>query len=225
VTARLELYDRRMRDLRPHAASVGPEPSLFPEVAWDRVLLAPTAGRARGAELLVARPAGRRTDWTAGYALAEAYELVAGARLPRPTDQRHAVRVDWALRPESERWRLSVAWQWHSGRPYTPTEVAVDTLVATAQELDFLARFRPGALYAARLPAYQRLDLRWTRFVATRRGRGSLFVELHNALGARNVRGYYTTVAVNPATRGLEFRRQPGRHFPRLPAAGAGWEF
>jgi hypothetical protein len=225
AAARVELYDRRMRTLRPHAASVGPEPTLFPEVAWDRVLLAPTTGRARGAELLVARPAGRRTDWTASYALAEAYEWAGGARLPRPTDQRHAARVDWALRPASERWRLSVAWQWHSGRPYTPTELVVDTLVANAREFRYLASLRPGALYAERLPAYRRLDLRWTRYATTRRGRGSLFVELHNALGARNVRGYYPMVAYDRATQALVVSRRPGRHFPRLPSAGAGWEF
>jgi hypothetical protein len=174
-------------------------------------------------ELLVTRAAGARTDWSAAYALSSAADRLQGRDVPRATDQRHALRGDWSVHPAGNAWRLSLAGTWHTGWPYTPTLVAVDTVADTPTRFDLQALRAPGPIRSGRLPAYRRVDARWTRYVDTRRGRLALYAEVYNLLGTRNVRGYFTDVDVSG--RRVTFRPGASHWLPRLPAAGASWDF
>src|SRR6185503_16528530 len=151
---------------------------VFPEINWDRVRVDPERGRARGVEFLLARDEGRRVDWSAGYALAEITDRIAGRDVPRATDQRHTVSADWAYRPTSNKWRLSVAGVWHTGWPFTPQVVTIDTLYTSATSFTILPHWAGGDLNTERLPSYRRVDARWTRFIDTRNGRVALFAEV-----------------------------------------------
>ena len=223
IVARVNAYDRTLTWSRTRYLNASSSITPFPEVAYDRLQIPPGTGRAHGVELAVSDGDGANVEWSASYALAEAVDHIDGRDVPRATDQRHTAHVDWSWHPASNAWRLAVAGTWHTGTPDTPDVVQIDTLVNTPTQLTIDSRWRPGPLYSERVPAYRRLDVRWTRFIATSRGRASLFVELYNALGAENVRGYYTNVGISGRT--VQLVRGTRTQLPRIPSAGFTWEF
>jgi hypothetical protein len=225
LTARVEAYDQRVSPRRPRWMNVGGDLDMLPEIAWDRVLIAAERGRARGVELLLASDARGRVDWSTSYTLASATDAVGGRDVARVSDQRHAVQLNWSYHPRSDRWRLSMSTTWHSGRPYTPQLVDVDTVTNTPQQFRIVTPSRyAGELSSGRFPNYHRVDARWTRYFDTRRGRLSVFAEVFNLLNTKNIGTYYTNVNVDRQRR---VTLVPGfdTMIPRLPTAGIAWEF
>ena len=149
VTARVEAYDRHTTNARPLYTNASAEIWTFPEVMWDRMRVDRTESRDRGVELQVGRSVGGLMDWSLGYALASSNDLVDGSWAPRALDQRHALHGDWSLRPTNNAWRLSVGGVWHSGWPYTPTNLALDTLVNGSGQLVARPTRSVGALNSA----------------------------------------------------------------------------
>jgi outer membrane cobalamin receptor len=223
IVARVNAYDRTLTWNRSRYVNASSAITPFPEVSYDRLRIPPGTGRARGVELAVSDGGGANVEWSASYALAEAVDHIAGRDVPRATDQRHTAHVDWSWHPASNAWRLAIAGTWHTGTPDTPDIVLIDTLVNTPTQLTISSKWKPGLLYSERVPDYRRLDVRWTRFITTSRGRASLFVELYNALGAENVRGYYTNVGITGHT--VQLVRGTRTQLPRIPSAGFTWEF
>jgi hypothetical protein len=112
---------------------------------------------------------------------------------------------------------------WRSGWPFTPPVIGVDTLENTPTTFRVFGTLTPGALNSERLPPYQRIDVRWTRFFDTRRGTISLFVEVFNLLNTENVRGYFGRL--NVQNRIVWVSREADQNLPRIPAVGIAWRF
>jgi hypothetical protein len=223
LAGRIEVYDRRTSDARPVFLNAGGDILLFPEISWDRVRVDRTAGRDRGVELQASRAGADRAEWSVSYALASSTDVVSGRSIPRALDERHAVHADWSFRPSSNAWRLSVGGVWHSGWPYTPTVLQVDTLENTDVRFSVRETRLPGTLNSERLPSYHRIDARWTRYFDTRHGRVSVFGEVYNLLDKANVRGVWKELQVRG--RGVVIRTGEFTGWPRLPLAGLTWEF
>jgi hypothetical protein len=223
VTARVEAYERRLTNARGRYMNLGGDLWLFPELLWDRTLVERTAGLDRGVELQLARSDAERTDWSVGYALSSSTDEVNGRMLPRAFDQRHAVHVDWSLHPKNNSWRLSLGGLWHSGWPYTPTELSVDTVTNTPTQFDVKTWRTPGELNSARLRSYHRVDVRWTKYFHTQHGRLAVFGEVYNLLGTVNPRGYWRDATVKD--RQVALTSGEINQWPRLPVAGFSWQF
>ncbi len=223
VVARVEAYERRLTNARGRYMNLGGDLWLFPELLWDRTLVARTAGRDRGVELQLARSGAERMDWSVGYALSSSTDEVGGRTVPRAFDQRHAVHADWSLHPRNNSWRLSVGGLWHSGWPYTPTNLSVDTVKNTPTEFAISTWRTPGELNSARLRSYHRVDVRWTKYFHTRAGRLAVFGEVYNLLGTVNPRGYWRDATVN--NRQVSLTTGEINQWPRLPVAGFSWQF
>ncbi len=142
LTLRVEAYHKKLSDLRPRSqnlrdgATGNPQ---FPEIEEDRIRLLPSHGTAKGLELFVKKDNGDRFNWWASYSLAVAEDYVAEVVLPphfegvvaaeniagtmvlRPFDQRHTFYGDAGYRL-NEKWGFNVAFQVHTGWPYTLTE-------------------------------------------------------------------------------------------------------
>jgi hypothetical protein len=223
VVARVEAYERRLTNARGRYMNLGGDLWLFPELLWDRTLVERTAGRDRGVELQLARSNAERTDWSVGYALSSSTDEIDGRTVPRTFDQRHAVHADWSLHPRNNSWRLSVGGLWHSGWPYTPTNLSVDTVKNTPTELAITTWRTPGELNSARLRSYHRVDVRWTKYFHTQAGRLAVFGEVYNLFGTVNPRGYWRDAKVN----GRQVTLTSGEinQWPRLPVAGFSWQF
>jgi hypothetical protein len=148
---------------------------------------------------------------------------VAGRTIARSLDERHAVHADWSIRPRSNAWRLSAGAVWHSGWPYTPTVLVVDTLENTDARFSIRSTSTVGDLNSQRLRSYKRVDVRWTRYFDTARGRLSVFGEVYNLLDTENARGMWKLLRVRG--RGVLVETGEITQWPRLPLAGLTWEF
>lgn len=110
---RVEVFDKRMRNVRPGYENLLDPVTLLPEIAVDRVRVAPQSSRAYGAELSM-RWEPRRT-WSAwlGYGWSEVTDRFEASRALRTWDQRHSAvtGVAWTRGP----WQISGNLAWHSG--------------------------------------------------------------------------------------------------------------
>jgi outer membrane cobalamin receptor len=223
LSFRAQTYERVMSNERARWINTGPLLDALPELAIDRALLAASVGRSQGAELTLARHRADHIEWSAGYTLSRSTDDVQGVTIPRAADQRHAVVLDWAFHPTSNAWRVAVAAVWHSGRPYTPNEVVVDTVVDTPNQFSISPVNQLGAVNSLRTPSYHRIDARWTRYVDVGHGRLIVFAEVFNVLNTKNSRGSMTSV--NLIGRQVSLTSQPEETIGRFPTLGLTWEF
>jgi outer membrane receptor protein involved in Fe transport len=217
VVVKLDAYDRRYSQLNPTYLNLNNGSVVFPEAEFDRQFLERQSGRARGVELVVQRREGRRFDWAGSYSLAKAEDdLVFYGRTPRARDQRHTLYLDVTYAPDA-RWRLSWAWQVHSGWPYSLRRI--DTL--TNGDQVFVGTFEE--INRARFPAYHRLDARVTRIIPLRRNSLRVFMDVFNVYDRNNPRGYdYLQEEVD----GRRVVRALGSsQLPFLPSLGVSFEF
>jgi hypothetical protein len=215
---RLEAYQRRTTHERPRYTNLYNHVNTFPEVEEDRALVTPDRGVARGVEFLVKHQATGRFGWSASYSLSSAKDLVAGAWIPRPFDQRHAVTLDATLQP-SPNWRLTAAWLYHSGWPITTAAFVLRPLRTGGSILE--PTF--GPLLTTRLPSYNRVDLRGTRTFHTHHGDLSAFIDIFNMFNRTNARAIDYSISLNGTT--LRVDPSLDRQLPRLPTFGLSWEF
>lgn len=223
VSLHAQAYERTTSQHGARWISASSSINLVPELSYDRRVIFPNVGRARGLETSLGRDRSSNMDWNVVYALARVTDDVNGVTIPRSVDQRHAVNLDWAVHPRSNRWRLTVAGMWHSGWPYTPEIPKIDTVENTAQRFVIFAQQQLGLINSARAPSYSRVDARWTRYFDTRRGRVTLFAEVFNLLDHHNVRGQFGNVFVNG--RSVTVNEQARTSIGRLPSIGFNWEF
>ncbi|MEN9813313.1 MAG: hypothetical protein RL479_1999, partial [Verrucomicrobiota bacterium] len=190
--ARLEAYSRDSLRIRPRWENLENAYDIFPEAQLDRFRVAPSAGSARGLELML-RGRSSRWNWNASYSLAKAEDRVEGRWLPRSRDQRHAVSADATFVPARD-WQLSAAWSFHSGWPTTGTSYRLESLTEGRQ----VAVPIVGPAYALRLPDYHRLDLRLARRFAGPWGEWRVHLDLFNAYGRRNLSLWFPVSGLIP---------------------------
>lgn len=227
---RMELYTKTGSHLRPILRNWKSGLNVFPESAEDRILVYPISTSSRGMELYHERKVGSRVNVRAGYALSfvderlsrvdninDRQKLVFDSTHRAPQDQRHALNVDVSYRPR-EKWSVNSALTFHSGWPFTD-EIGVPVRKRNGtMDLAVL----PDSLYAGRLPAYQRLDLRVTRRVKTAHSEFRMFVEAINLTNHENVLGY-DVYRAKDASGALVLARDTETWFSILPSIGLSW--
>lgn len=227
VTARAELYDRRVRDPHPVFLNLARELNPLTELQSDRRRIDPTRSRARGLELLVERQGRGSFDWSASYALAKAEDEVDGVWSPRTLDQRHTVTLRAAYR-RGDAWQISGLWHYHTGWPATEQIFEAKVLEATGDEVEraVLIRQEFGPLNQDELPAYHRFDLRVTRGFDFGRSRLEVFLDVFNLFDRTNHRGFEYDLRVDRERGTLRATREPGEEMlPLLPTLGLRWVF
>jgi len=218
IDLRLEAYDERFTAMRPRFVSREDTGELFPELVVARIRIDPEIGFARGIEMMARKRAPRGFNGSVMYARSSSRQKIDGQWVPRPRDQRNAFAID-ASWGSARGWRLSSAWQWHSGWPRTPVTLHVDTV---NNQIEVYREF--GTYNTARLPAYHRMDVRVSRQFATNRGRVLLYVDVYNLYGRENARSldtYLDNIVNGKPVYGYAIDSL----LPRLPSFGVQWEF
>ncbi|GIV59980.1 MAG: TonB-dependent receptor [Rhodothermaceae bacterium] len=211
------------------------------------------AGRAYGVELLIEhrrlRPGDAWSGWLS-YAFARAERARSageGGPVPFDYDRRHAVNlvVD---RHFGRHVHVALTWRFGTGFPYTPAR-GVEPLVAVVddpvnEERRGVVLTDPATGYvrlvprygnaenvnSARLPAYHRLDVRFTFVLPWRRGVFEFYLDLINVYNRRNVLAYRYFIdvieppgglpgALTPPPKPVLFR-EPVYMFPFIPSFG-----
>jgi hypothetical protein len=197
ITAlRAEVYRRSVENPRPRYESLFEAFERFPEGEPARVRVEPESGRAKGVELFLQGRGGSRFGWWVNYALAKTEETIAGEEVPRSIDQRHTVNVDVNYRL-GRGWDANLAWRFHTGWPTTPLAAA---------ETGGAASPAVGPRNSGRLPNYHRLDARVSRKWSIRSGSLTVFGDVQNAYGRRNVAGF--DLEVDDATEEIFLKKE-----------------
>jgi hypothetical protein len=204
LAIRFEWFRKLQSDPRPHFENLLDPMSLVPEIAPDRVEVAPLAAEARGAEISAVSE-GHDFSWWLGLVWSEAWDSLGGERAPRSWDQTWAVTggIDWIR----GNWRLGAVAGSHRGWP--TTRVQGDEL---------------GVRNADRFPIRATLDLRaeYRRPLAI----GSLAVtfEVANAVNVGNA-CCQRLIPVDGGAGGTTFETQESDWLPVVPSIGVLWEF
>jgi outer membrane cobalamin receptor len=219
IGLRAEAYERLSSHLRPHWENMLGPFNLFPESLYDRIMLRPSRGRARGIELTAEHRGKGRFGWGATYACAVSEEQVGDRWIPLNRDQRHTFYADLTYVPARD-WQLSCSWQYHTGWP--TTDIIYSLVRLKDGSLTYTWTYGPYS--SLRAPAYHRLDLRATRTYRLKHSVLRAYLDIFNAYDQRNVDGYDTPSAT--VVNGQLIVSKPALGmFPILPSFGLSWEF
>jgi hypothetical protein len=204
IALRLEWYRKLQSDPRPHFENLLDPMSLVPEIAPDRIEVAPLAAEVRGAEISAVAD-GRMLNWWVGLAWSEAWDSLGGRRQARSWDQTWAVTAgfDWV----HGSWRYGAVASTHRGWP--TTQVGSDSL---------------GPRNEDRFPTRATIDLRaeYRRPLAV--GNLAVTFEVTNALNVGNA-CCQRLILEDDGAGGTSFTTQETAWLPTVPSIGVLWEF
>ncbi|HKQ60779.1 MAG TPA: TonB-dependent receptor [Candidatus Polarisedimenticolaceae bacterium] len=211
----LNAYQKRMCRLRPRYENLFDPFGFFPEGDADRVRIAPEAARAEGLELLLGG-----ASWWAAYTLSRAEDRIDGDWQPRSWDQRHALDAGLRWKP-GERWELTFAGSYHSGRPTTPVSAVTRPRADGSLEIVPIL----GTRNSTRLPSYERVDLRVRRFVPIRGTELQVFASVSNVFDRHNVCCVADFDYTLEPDGSVDVTRQTRHGLSRLLTLGLSWAF
>ena len=196
---RLESYIKELSDLFV----------LGPEIKFTNY----GRGSVRGLEIFYERsPASRLNGWISyAYSIARRKDQLGTPEYHPLQDQRHTFSAVMNYRFD-RRWKFSLKWAAHSGKPYTPvlgSEPLVD------EETGLTIGYLPveGEINSSRFPEYQRLDVRLDRLFQFQGWSLNLYLEVLNVYNHKNIYDYSYSKDYS--------RRISTYQFPLLPAIGA----
>lgn len=185
---------------------------LLPELASDRLAIAPSEARVSGFELtLKYDPNDSFLGWIS-YTRSKAEDRVAGRWEPRVWDQGHSVAA--GLSYDGERWKIGASLLWHDGWRTTnlPTIADSDTVID-------LRRNSGG------LRDYLSLDFQISRTWQWPGQTLTAFLEVTNALSRKNVGGIEFDVEELEGRNGYELLPMKENLLPLVPSIGVRWSF
>jgi len=222
LNIRVEAYQKNLSNTRPRYQNFrGFTLNPLAMIHDDRIRVEPAWGESRGFEIYVKQDRTDKLSWWASYSYAVARDWINGRMTPRNFDQRHTIYLDLNYRP-SKKWSFNVAWQFHTGWPFTESYLNVVNQFSDGY-IDY--EWIPGPLNAQQLPDYHRMDIRLARIFYTSHGRISTFIEIRNIYNRRNIREYiYEYDGYQNGRHGAK-RTGTETLLPILPSFGISWEF
>ncbi len=226
----LNLFYKKYTGLQPAYRNTFGELVTFPELEEDRVEVRFNGKTAWGIELCLKRDIGQKASWWASYSMSKVRDDIKSLyfyhedvlvnynrEFPYPYDQLHTFYLDFNYR-FSPKWQLSLAWQVHTGWPYT--EVEIKDAWQGNDPILFLQATDP---WQGRLDVFKRLDVRMNRKFETSRGTITAFVEVINVLADVNVRNYEYSLVSRDGVYSIQ--RSKETWFGPMPSFGISYDF
>jgi hypothetical protein len=214
IDARLEVYRKDYRRIRPRFENLLNTFVLLPELKPDRIRIAPLHARASGFELSVRRATAQPLGWWLSYSRSSVQDEFADGDVARSWDQRHSFSGGATWRGPS--WEFSVAGGYHSGWP--------TTAVALTQT-EPIPIVTAGPRNARRLHDYRSVDVRVARrFQLSGASELTVFMEAGNVLNRDNdcCLKYELESEETPE---LSLDTKTLRYLPVSPSLGFVWRF
>jgi len=150
-------------------------------------------GDIHGLELFLEKRPGAKLDgWASySYSVARNKDLLGTPKYPPMQDQKHTASLvlNYRFNPK---WRASLRWMAHSGKPYTPVLGAETVVDSVSGELIGNLPIE-GIINSERFPGYQRLDLRVDRFFQFDNWNLNIYFEVLNFYNHKNIYDYSYT--------------------------------
>lgn len=220
IYVRLEAYQKRLSHIHPRYLNFVNIMDISPEMSDDRIKIEPERGEAKGIELYTYGKINTKHSFWTNFTYSIVEEIVEGLTVPRNMDQRFTVNLDYNYRPNNT-WAFNLAWQYHSGWPYTEEILKYEWL---PDGRFIVTPFEPGPLNGKRFPAYHKLDVRLRRYFDTSKGRISLFFEVYNLYNRQNIREYDNEFS-NITREGYNVAKISNGWLPIMPTFGISWDF
>ena len=195
---RADAYQRRIDSPPPRFDNLFNRWVLLPELHFDRVAVRPSEARAWGLDLSAAYRLDETLRIDASWSIARTEERIDRTWLPRPWDQRHAVKLALAWQPGN--WRLALAAHYHQGWPTTA-----------------FSSVNPGSLRRDRLPGYTSVDLHVSRVWRLTAGEFEAYADITNVSDRKNTGGYIYRLD------GEDIRGEARNLLPLVPTIGVRW--
>ena len=216
IDFRLEAYDKRLRTPRPRYENFLDPLATIPELAPDRIRLAPTASRAYGVEVSLSQEGDTPWNWWSSYSWSKATDTIDNQNVYRSWDQRHAFAGGFAYR--NDRWNVSLSANLRSGWPTTLIELNERTVDTGANEVTPTL----GQRNAARLGSFGSIDLHVARVFNTGDSKVTLFLNVVNLLSDKNP----CCVEFDFDDEEAPFLTSETEYWlPMIPSLGLRWEF
>lgn len=207
----LELYRKRWTEVRPYYENLLDSLSLVPDLAPDRIRVAPMASEASGAELTIRRSLSRSFEVWGGFSASLVRDDFASmSDVNRSWDQPRAATlgVGW----NKLGWTTSAVFGWHRGWPRTDVR---DNLL------------QPGMLIIGRRNAerwgdYFTADLSTSHTAAFARGELQTWFEVTNATDRHNA---CCTHLLAPPPGSTDVGQEANTWLPRMVNVGFTWRF
>jgi hypothetical protein len=217
-------------NLAPSYRNTFGELVTFPELEEDRARVTFNGKISRGVELCIKKDIGEMVSWWLSYSVSEVLDDIKSLYFYNedvlvnynkefhfPYDQLHTLYLDLNCRFNTK-WQLSIAWQIHTGWPYT--EVFINNYQQNNQYYFYLEAGEP---WQAKHELFKRLDVRLNRKFFTKRGTITAFVEIINLLGEENTRNYDYRLVPNNGNLALEEVKE--NWFGTMPSFGINYVF
>lgn len=228
IHLRIEGYQKSYSDLNPAYRNWLNSIEIFQEMQSDRVRINLDWAEMRGVEFYLKRDMGGKFSWWGSYAYSESREKLVSIsdvsadylfnqEIPGLYNQKHTIYLDFNYRP-NKKWHLNLAWQYHSGWPYTEKKLAVDT-GDDGTEYAYEYVEKP---YGSKYPDFHRMDLRINRIFKTKHGSIRAFFEFINLYDHGNVRTYETWIQSDGAGNFYQVR-ETLYWFKLMPSFGISW--
>jgi hypothetical protein len=218
MTFEVTAYRRRLLAPRVRFENLFEPVLVFPELAEDRVRIAPEGGESQGIEITARQPRRGRIGWWATLTESSITDEIDGRLVPRSNDQPTSFRA--ALNVRAGRgWDVDLLWQYHTGWPTTAVEAQRSTSSFGTEE--WIAVL--GSRNAERLPDYHRLDLRVGHSWPLRLGRLDAHFDLLDVYDRSNLRGFENVRIVPDGAGGAQVMRDPVTWAGLVPAFGLRW--
>lgn len=185
---------------------------LLPELASDRVEVAPERARVRGYELTLKYETEANLMAWLSYSHSSAQDKLQGRWESRVWDQGQTVSAGFSF--ERQPWQIGATVIWHDGWRTTdlPAEVMLDQVV-------------PYRRNSARIRDFFSLDVQVSYTWAWPRQTVTAFLEVTNALSRRNVGGIEYDVEELGDESGYELIPAEEELLPLVPSIGVRWTF
>ncbi|MFV2089321.1 MAG: TonB-dependent receptor plug domain-containing protein, partial [Pseudomonadales bacterium] len=211
LSARIEGFYKAFKNPKSRFENLFNSLVLLPELAFDRIEVAPSQARARGVEATLRYQPRRNFNAWLSYTRAAADDKLSDGWARRGWDQTHTVSTGFMWNPAN--WSLSAAFMWHSG---WKTTLLPDVLIEG--ETPSLER------NADRLPNFSSFDLKLGRTWDWPRQSLTVFAEVTNVFNTNNVGAY--EYDLDGVTDGAYQVTQEGvTLLPMVPSLGVRWTF
>ncbi|MEJ2614571.1 MAG: TonB-dependent receptor, partial [Ignavibacteriaceae bacterium] len=148
-------------------------------------------GRTSGADFYLMYSAGWFSGWIS-YSLLNAEQKILNdsyGYFPRNTDQRNTLAVYADISP-GKGWKFSTRIAYGSGFAYTPS-------IAVYNSSSRIWKWKTGDPNSAHMPAYKRVDLRFSKNLELFGLSSSVFLDISNVFNYKNIQAYQYTFSSN----------------------------
>jgi outer membrane receptor protein involved in Fe transport len=215
---RLELYQKKYRDLMPRYENIFDGLVLIPELQIDRARIDAGSAIAEGAEITLSADRSDDLFWWVSYTWSRADDIEGGSNIPRSWDQTHTLNagLSWDWR----KWTFSAAGIVHTGWP--KSELVAETVINPDNT--------PGLVVSSvhrnslRHGEFQTLDVRISRTFDVGMGELTAFVEVTNLYNHENPCCTEYSIATDEDGT-LAIISSESNWLPMVPSLGVVWRF